>query len=200
MSGDHLANGQKTGQGKKAISLFREWFNHKTRAAWSRQEEETRRVSLESLGQHDLANFLLWGFWSQEYENKIAIVESHLCGSSSRNQTYTQSVAESEEKEPGSALGGSRGHRSSIGLAIATAVLMSALPDQGVPSKLLQLNFHSICGKVFGNKISISKQLLNISSSKGPRLGFSTPTPYVDSMPPSKIKSCPVGPTNLYGS
>lgn len=75
MSGDHLANGQKTGQGKKAISLFREWFNHKTRAAWSRQEEETRRVSLESLGQHDLANFLLWGFWSQEYENKLPLLK-----------------------------------------------------------------------------------------------------------------------------
>lgn len=85
----------------------------------------------------------------------------------------------------------------------ASPVLMSVLTDQGVPSKLLQAIYSTsiqFAGKCLGTRLLFPNSSYTLSSSKEPRLGFSTPTPYVDSMPHSKIKSCPVGPTSLYGS
>lgn len=91
-------------------------------------------------GQHDLANLLLWGLWPQEYENKLSLLKVTYVTAVPGIRIHSQSVAESEEKERSQEVlweaAGAIG--ASTGLANATTVLMSALPDHGVPSKLLQ--------------------------------------------------------------
>lgn len=50
-------------------------------------------------GQHDLANLLLWGFWPQEYENKLPLLKVTYVTAVPGIGIHSQSVAESEEKE-----------------------------------------------------------------------------------------------------
>lgn len=49
-------------------------------------------------GQHDLANLLLWGFWPQEYENKLPLLKVTYVTAVPGIGIHAQSVAESEEK------------------------------------------------------------------------------------------------------